>query len=82
MKKYLVATLAIYAIVDAKDEVEARLKGGAALYELYADVRERHGGEVPIVIQTIRLATESEIDLWDAHQKNLAREAARQPKAH
>lgn len=75
MSKYLVATLAIYAIVEAKDEADARLKGGAALYELYADVRARHGGEVPIVIRTIRLATPDEIDLWDAHQANVARQA-------
>ena len=77
MSKHLVATLAIYAIVDANDETEARALGQAALYDLYAEVRERQGRDVPINIVTVRLATEDEIELMAAHDENLARETAR-----
>ena len=56
MKTYYVATLARYVLVDADTDAEARRLGHAALHELYADVRERLGRDVPIDIQVIREA--------------------------
>ncbi|HVJ67063.1 MAG TPA: hypothetical protein VM510_03705 [Caulifigura sp.] len=75
--RYLVATLARYVIVEAADEAEANLKGKAALWDLYADVRERAGWAVPITIQTVRPATEDECELWDWHHARVAEESRR-----
>lgn len=72
MRKYYVATLSRYVIVDASGEATARDAGHAALVELCAD-----RPDMPINILTIRLATDSEVDLWNTHQANLARESAR-----
>jgi hypothetical protein len=77
MTTYLVATLARYVLVDAESESEARRLGQPALYDLYADVRERLGKDVPIEIRTVREATQDEIDLWDWHHKMLERESKR-----
>ena len=74
MTTYLVATLARYVLVDAADEQEARAKGHAALHELYADLRERYGRDVPINILTIRPATDEEIELMRWHNEMVARE--------
>ncbi len=71
MTTYFVATLARYVLVDAEDETRARELGQDALHELYADLRERLGREVPIEIRTIREATEDEIELWTWHHKML-----------
>jgi hypothetical protein len=76
MNTYYVATLAKYALVEAADESAARVAGHAALYDLYADVRERQGHEVPIEIRTVRLATAKEIEDLKWHQEMLVREAA------
>jgi hypothetical protein len=46
-KTYLVATLARYVLVDAVDEAQARELGHTALYELYADLREKWGKRFP-----------------------------------
>jgi len=73
---YLVATLARYVLVDAANEDEARAIGQVALHNLYADLRERLGKEVPINIRTVRPATEEEIDLQRFHDEMVAREAA------
>jgi hypothetical protein len=73
---YLVATLARYVLVDAANEDEARALGQVALHDLYADVRERLGKDVPINILTVRPATDSEIDLQRFHDEMMAREAA------
>ena len=62
MKTFLVATLARYVLVDAENETQARELGQPALHELYADIRERLGREVPINILTVREATTEEID--------------------
>lgn len=72
MSKYYVATLSRYVIVDATDEATARLAGREALVELYAD---KPGATINIL--TVRLATDGEVDLWNTHQENIAREAAR-----
>lgn len=77
MTIWYVATLARYVLVDAADENEARAKGRAALYDLYADVRERLGREVPIEIRTVRPATDDEVRLMGWHNAMVAREAAR-----
>jgi len=74
MTTFYVATLARYVLVDAVDESAARVAGHAALHELYADLRERLGRDVPIDIRTIRLATADEIELWRWHHQTLARE--------
>lgn len=76
MTTYLVATLARYVLVDAANEDEARAIGQVALHNLYADLRERLGKEVPINIRTVRPATEEEIDLQRFHDEMVAREAA------
>ncbi|MGD9856115.1 MAG: hypothetical protein AB7U20_14315 [Planctomycetaceae bacterium] len=67
MTTYFVATFARYVLVDAADEAEARIKGQAALEEL---VPGR-----PAVIQTIRHATDSEIDLMAWHNEMVAKHA-------
>ena len=77
MKTYYVATLARYVLVDAHDETEARTLGHDALHDLYADLRERFGRDIPIEIKTIRPATDAEIDLWQFHQRMLSEEAGR-----
>lgn len=77
MTTYYVATLARYVLVEAEDETRARELGHIALHELYADLRERWGKEVPIEIRTIRQATTDEIDLWKWHQQMLAKENER-----
>lgn len=63
MTIYYIATLARYVLVNATDEHVARVKGSAALCDLYADVRERSGRDVPIQIRTVRPATDEEIEL-------------------
>ena len=77
MKTYLVATVARYVLVDAEDETHARELGHPALHELYADVRERLGRDVPIDIHTVREATDEEIQLWTWHHEMLAKEKQR-----
>jgi hypothetical protein len=75
--KFYVATLARYVLVDAETEDQARKAGQAALYDLYADLREQYQHDVPINIRTIRPATQDEIDLWNAHHEDVARENER-----
>jgi len=77
MKTYYVATLARYVLVDAREETEARTLGQPALHDLYADLHERFGRDIPIEIKTVRPATEAEIDLWQFHERML-REGADQ----
>jgi hypothetical protein len=77
MTTYLVATLARYVLVDAENGADARQRGHAALHDLYADLRERLGREVPINILTVRPAADDEIELWRWHHEMLAREAVR-----
>jgi len=67
MITYYVATLARYVLVDADDESAARVAGHAALHELYADLRERLGRDVPINVLTVRPATVDEIELQRWH---------------
>jgi hypothetical protein len=77
MTTYLVATLARYVLVDAESESEARRLGQPALDDLYADLRERLGKDVPIEIRTVREATQDEIDLWNWHHKMLKQKSKR-----
>ena len=77
MTTYYVATLARYVLVDAKDENQARELGCEALHDLYVDLRERLGKDVPIEIRTVREATENEIELWTWHQNMLDAESKR-----
>ena len=74
MKTYYVATLARYVLVDADTDAEARSLGHAALHDLYADVRERLGRDVPIDIRTVREASADEIELCDWHRRQVERE--------
>lgn len=74
MKTYLVATLARYVLVDADVETQARELGRVALHDLYADLRQRLGKDVPIEIRTVREATKEEIELCKWHDEMVARE--------
>ena len=67
MITYLVATLSTYVLVDAESEAEAKAKARKPLNELLAEACKRTGftGEIPI--QTVRPATQQEIDLWRWH---------------
>jgi hypothetical protein len=76
MTTYYVATLARYVLVDAENESDARERGHAALHELYADLRERLGRDVPINIMTVRPGTGDEIELVRWHDEMVARENA------
>jgi hypothetical protein len=76
MNTYYVATLAKYAVVEAADESTIRVAGHAALYDLYADDRERQGHVVPIEIRTVRLVTAEEIEDLKWHQEKLVRATA------
>ena len=73
MKTFLVATLARYVLVDAENETQARELGQPALHELYADLRERLGREVPINILPVREATPEEIELMKWHNEMVAK---------
>lgn len=77
MTTYYVATLARYVLVDAETEAEARTKGHAALYDIYADLREQLGREVPINIQLCRPAAADEIALMRYHRECLAADMPR-----
>lgn len=68
MTYYLVATVARYVLVEAESEEQAREPGIAELRKLYDDPNRK------IVIQTIREATDSEIELWDWHHKMIEAE--------
>lgn len=72
MTTFYVATLARYVLVEAEDESAGRIAGRAALHELYADIRERLGREVPIEIRTIRPATTDEIEFCRWNEETLA----------
>ena len=67
MTTYYVATLSQYVLVDA-DEAAARIAGQAALAELDGGCR----GRVPVVIRTIRPATDDEIELDRWHREAVA----------
>jgi hypothetical protein len=69
---YLVATVARYVLVDAANEDEARRLGLIALREMFVDEAGPFAKEVPINIATIRPATDDEIALQRAHDRNVA----------
>lgn len=75
MTAYFVATRARYVVINAENETQAREVGQVALHELYADLRERLGREVPIDIHTVRPATTDEIDMTKWHNETVEREA-------
>lgn len=77
MITYYVATLARYVLVEAESENQARELGKTALHELYADIRERLGKDVPIEIRTVRPATDDEVQLMNWHNEKLAEENLR-----
>jgi len=73
---YFVATVTRYVIVNAKEEADACELAKPMLHELYADIRERLGREVPINIHTVRPATNEEITQWNWHWEMVAKEMA------
>ena len=73
MTTWYVATLSRYVLVEAEDEASARELGQTALHDLYADLRERLGREVPVTILTVRQASDDEIDLCRWHDEMVAR---------
>lgn len=60
MRTYYVATRILFVLVHAASDTEARELGQTALDTLY---EERLRRPVSVEIQTVRLATEDEIDL-------------------
>ena len=76
MTMYRVATLSTYVLVEASDADEARTIARQPLNELLADVCRSTGfsGEIPI--QTVRPATQAEIQQWNWHRAKLAEHAA------
>ena len=77
MTTYLVATLARYVLVDAESESEAERLALPVLHALNADIREKSDHDVPVVIHTVREATQEEIDLWNWHHTKLKEESER-----
>jgi len=74
---FFVAMRFRYVLIDAKDEREAMEESHEEFHELFAGLRERLGGFLPIEIQTCRPATDDEIELWNTHCSNLDRELER-----
>jgi hypothetical protein len=66
MTTYYVATLAHYVLVQARNEVEARCRGQAALQKL--------GANVPTNIRIVRPASEDEIEFDRQHWQAVAAE--------
>jgi hypothetical protein len=73
---YFVGTLSRYVLVDAEDETHGRELGYPALHELYAELRERLGKDVPINILIIRPATEMAFYRIDARSVTQTRSPA------
>jgi hypothetical protein len=69
---YLVATLARYVLVDAANEDEACRLGYIALRKMFVDEAGPFAKEVPINLDTVRPATDDEIALQRAHERNVA----------
>jgi hypothetical protein len=69
---FYVATKTRYVLIDADTEQEARNEGRVKLQWLYQE--ECLPNASSIEIHTIRIATDSEINLWNAHCRNLKRE--------
>ena len=69
MTTFYVATLARYVLVEAPNETEARRLGQPALQELYADVANRIGRDLPVEIRVVRPATDDEIELMNWHRE-------------
>ena len=74
MSTYYVATLARYVLVEAESPSQARELGHPALSELYSAGRVTLGPELPLVVRTVRLASDDEIDTMRWHRESLARE--------
>ena len=77
MTTYYVATLAAYVLVDAKNELDARERGYAALHDLYAN--DGRGGAT-ITIRTVRPATDDEIELHGGNSSRSPGCQAKQPQ--
>ena len=75
MPQYYVATLAAYVLVEAENSDQAREGGRSALQDLYDDVHERLGRDVPVNIRTVHLATADEIEFCRWHRELIASEA-------
>jgi hypothetical protein len=69
---FYVATRSCYVLVEASDLDQARELGRPGLAKLY---REQLGKEVAVEIQTVRPATDEEIELQKWHNENLDRES-------
>ncbi|QDT07706.1 hypothetical protein K227x_61340 [Rubripirellula lacrimiformis] len=65
--------------IDAAEKDEAASLGQDALQALYADLRAKHGRDIPIKIRTVRRATDAVIDLW--LHPHVERQAGRKPRA-
>jgi len=71
MTPFYVATRARYVVVEAANEIDARLLGQPALQELHADLGKQIGRDLPVEIHVVRPATSDEIELWQWHRELL-----------
>jgi hypothetical protein len=69
MTTYYVATLGHYVLVEAADEVEARTLARPLLEALQAPAASRLGRDLPVVILTVRPATDGEVELVRFHRR-------------
>ena len=76
MTTYYVATLARYVLVEVDSPSQARELGHPALSKLSADGSVTLKPAVPLVIRTVRLASDDEIETMNWHQEMLTSEAA------
>lgn len=67
MNWYYVATGVLYVLVHCLTEEEAKFHGQHDLNVLIDEINSKMNREIRI----IRLASDDEIDLWVAHQRNL-----------
>jgi hypothetical protein len=71
MATFYVATRAVYVLVDAANEDEARELGRPALAALFRETLGRH---VPFEVHTVRPASGDKIELMRWHNQMLAGE--------
>lgn len=70
MDIFYVASREHYTLVTAIDNAEAWIAGHSALHNLHAVLFEQTGQDVPVEIQTVRLATAEEISKWNSSETN------------
>ena len=64
MAIYFVAVGARYAMAEAETEFEAREQCSELLAEIYPELRQQNHFGLPLPIDTIRVATPTDMRLW------------------